>query len=95
MARTIALSSLRELSERGSEQALFALGRALDRSVGPRLSSLAGSPAAKTRIAAVRALVDLGELATAAYVLADPDPHVRMTTSCALLLATRAPGPSI
>jgi HEAT repeat protein len=87
--RPRAISSLRAIADEGSDQALFALARAGDRSAVAGLSSTISSPDTRTRIEAARVLIDIGEIGKAAQLLADPDLHVRMKTSCALLLATR------
>lgn len=88
-SRTQAIASLQAIAQAGSKEAVFALAQAGDRSVLPKLLPEAASAEKRTRILALRALVDLGEIGRAAQLLADPDALVRMTTACALLLSTR------
>jgi len=88
-SRAQAISSLQAIAQAGSKQALFALARAGDRSALPKLLPEAASSDKRTRILVAAALIDLGEIGRAAQLLADSDAHVRMTTSCAILLSTR------
>jgi hypothetical protein len=83
--RDEALRGLSEYAKAGSKEALYAMARAGDRPAAAGVARDLTSHEAETRLAAARALVFAGELARAADLLADPDPHVRMTAACAIL----------
>jgi HEAT repeat protein len=88
-SRNRALVELRSMAAQGGTPALFALARAHDRAAIPMLERRLTAPKGDDRAAAARALSELGEPARAADLLADPDPRVRMTVSCAILSAPK------
>jgi hypothetical protein len=88
-ARARVLAELRTMAEHGATPALFALVRARDRAAALMLTARLASPKPDERLAAGRALTDLGESTRAADLLADPDARVRMTLSCAILSARK------
>jgi hypothetical protein len=75
------------LAKGGWKQALYALARTGDRWAARAVASDLSSPDRETRLAAARLFIGIGNLASAADLLADADPRVRMTTACALLNA--------
>jgi len=83
--REEALRGLWAYAKAGSKEALYALVRAGDRSATAGVAPDLTSPLPETRLAAARALIFAGEVARAADLLADSDPHVRMTAACAML----------
>jgi hypothetical protein len=88
--RALALCELEVLAESGSKAAFYALARTGDRGARETVAKDLSSPDREARLLAARTLVDAGDLATAADLLADSDPHVRMQTACAML-NSRAP----
>jgi hypothetical protein len=88
-SRDRAIGELRAMAERGLPVALTALATARDRWATKMLVHALTAPRVDTRLAAARALSDLGESSRAAEILGDPDPRVRMTLSCAILSARR------
>jgi hypothetical protein len=85
VTRAKAQSELGAMAKAGSKQALYALARTGDHWAARGVATDLSSPDRETRLAAARVLIGVGDLASAADLLADPDPHVRMTTACALL----------
>ncbi|MET0595831.1 MAG: hypothetical protein ABW133_24240 [Polyangiaceae bacterium] len=85
--RTKAWSELRKLADGGSNEALFALARAGDPAAADRVMKDLGSTNPETRLAAMNVLVAAGRYASAAPLLADANPGVRMRASCAVLTA--------
>ena len=75
------------MNREGSKAALLALAEAKDPSALVELERDRAAPEASARLVAMRGLVLLGEVAAAAELLADADPHVRMATSCTILSA--------
>jgi hypothetical protein len=87
VTREKAQSELGAMTKAGSKQALYALARTGDRWAARGVATDLSSADRETRLAAAGVLIGIGELASAADLLADPDAHVRMTTACALLTA--------
>ena len=85
--RLKALEGLHKLSQSGSREALFVLVRAGDPGALDTATKDLASKDRATRLAAMQALVAAGRFTTAADLLADGDPAVRMQTSCAVLMA--------
>jgi hypothetical protein len=85
--RTKALSDLRKLAEGGAHEALFALARAGDPAALEGVAKDLTSPDVEARLAAMNVLVTAGRFASAADLLADANPGVRMRASCAVLAA--------
>jgi HEAT repeat protein len=85
--RTKALSDLRKLAEGGARDALLALARAGDPAALEGVAKDLTSPDVETRLAAMNVLVTAGRFASAADLLADANPGVRMRASCAVLAA--------
>lgn len=85
--RTKALSDLRKLAEDGARDALLALARAGDPAALEEVAKGLTSPDVETRLAAMNVLVTAGRFASAADLLADANPGVRMRASCAMLAA--------
>jgi HEAT repeat protein len=83
--RAQALLDLRELAKSGSQAAVLALARANDADAIETLRKSLASSEKSARLSAMRALVGMGKTASAAELLADGDPHVRMSVSCAIL----------
>jgi hypothetical protein len=88
--RTKAWAELRKLADAGARDALFALARAGDPAAVDGVTRELSSPDAETRLYAMNVLVSVGRFASAADLLADAHPGVRMRTSCAVL-AARSP----
>jgi hypothetical protein len=86
-ARTPALVELRKIAEGGSQTALFALARARDAHAVAAVEKELSSAEPGARLAGMAVLVGVGEWARAAGLLADADPRVRMSSSCAILAA--------
>ena len=86
-ARTKAWGELRKLSDRGARDALFALARARDPGSMDKVSKELASADSEARLRAMNVLLDAGRLASAADLLADAHPDVRMRASCAVLSA--------
>jgi len=84
-SRAQAIVDLRELAKDGSPAAVLALAHADDAGAIETLRKSLASSDPKTRLSAMRALVSVGKPASAAELLADGDPHVRMSVSCAIL----------
>jgi hypothetical protein len=85
--RGAALAELRKLakSSSASEPANHALARAGDASVAPKFRADIGSKNELRREAAGRALLALGDYASAATLLGDGSADVRVTTACTIL----------
>jgi hypothetical protein len=83
--RAQAILDLRELAKSGSRDAIVALARADDADAieSVRKTLLSNDP--RARLSAMRTFVALGKPASAAELLGDGDPHVRMSASCAIL----------
>jgi HEAT repeats len=87
--RGTALAALRKSAAEGSRAALFELAHAKDKSAVEGLARETTARDGEARLAAARALIEAGALDRAADLLADSDPHVRLSASCALVVASR------
>jgi hypothetical protein len=90
--RTALVAKLLVLADGASEPAFTAqaaLARARVPPVGPLLARATRSPSRAAREVAGVGLAVFGDLARAAIVAADPDPHTRTVVACAILRATR------
>jgi hypothetical protein len=83
--RDDALRTLALLEKEGSRDARYALARTGDQSALRGVAADLASPNPETRLAAGRLLLGAGASDRAADLLADRDPHVRMTFACAAL----------
>jgi hypothetical protein len=86
-ARNKAWLELRRLADAGARDALFALARAGDPSALERVTKELSSTDAEARLRAMSVLVAAGRFASAADLLADAHPGVRVRASCAVLSA--------
>jgi hypothetical protein len=84
-SRAQALLDLRELAKGGSRDALVALARADDADAIESVRKTLSSSDPRARLSAMRTFVGMGKAASAAELLGDGDPHVRMSASCAIL----------
>ena len=82
-----AWGELRKLSDGGARDALFALARARDPSSMDKVTKDLSSADSEARLRAMNVLLDAGRFASAADLLADAHPGVRMRASCAVLSA--------
>jgi HEAT repeats len=87
--RASALSALQKAAAKGSRAALFALAPTKDKTAVEGLAKETATRDAEARLAAARALIEADAMDRAADLLADSDPHVRMSASCALIVASR------
>ncbi|HMJ54202.1 MAG TPA: hypothetical protein VK540_19105 [Polyangiaceae bacterium] len=85
--RSKASAELRKLADGGARDALFALARAGDPVAVERVVKELSSTDAEVRLRAMNVLVTAGRFASAADLLADAHPGVRMRASCAVLSA--------
>jgi hypothetical protein len=83
--RDEAMRALDAMSKAGSREALYTLARAGDGAAARAVAKDLAAADAETRLAAGRVLIGGGALDRAADLLADADPHVRMTAACAVL----------
>jgi HEAT repeat protein len=83
--RAQALLDLRDLAKSGSRDATVALARADDSDAIEAVRKTLMSNDPRARLSAMRTFVALGKPASAAELLGDGDPHVRMSASCAIL----------
>jgi hypothetical protein len=88
--RNEAWIELRKLADTGTRDALFALARARDPAALERVSKEMASVDPEARLSAMNVLIAAGRFATAADLLTDANPGVRMRAACAVLSA-RAP----
>jgi hypothetical protein len=89
-ARKAAQVELRAMADEGSAVAILALARTGDAWAVQALARDLNLPRAGARLAAGRSLASMEQAPRASILLADADPHVRMTIACAIL-GTRAP----
>jgi HEAT repeat protein len=86
-ARTQAWAELRKLADGGARDALFALAQAGDPAAIDGVTKELSSTHAEVRLRAMTVLVTADRFASAADLLADAHPGVRMRASCAVLSA--------
>jgi hypothetical protein len=83
--RAQALLDLRELAKGGVREAVVALARADDADAIDTIRKSLASNDSGARLSAMRTFIGMGKPASAAELLGDGDPHVRMSASCAIL----------